>query len=406
MKMKKGKLLLALAFIVSLLSTIEMTARNYTEDELPVVVKNIQEWSADYPTVANNWDGMLVQSLDGTLPPILSIITSINGTSTKGMKTEAFNNILMSKGRATLEFQKKEKGGFASGKCSIVYHTSLYWGEGMNMLYPEAFPSDVSIKGSKSIQFFNINTYDFLITQETGLDETILLDAAGRALRAKGLVKAENDQSDILLTLTTGKDQWNGTSVILNILDGEKHRQGITQVIWSLEMSNLKKDIKESQSAIKSSISKYCANYPFESPAFASEVTTLGIAFNSQEEMYTGRVVEVLKGTDAYTKGLRGGDIIKSGYEGTDLYPLGGARKHWFIAGRKHRQKNWSVSWIMWLPIIPHYWRNNVEHYLIMGGEGNGILNKCHFKIKKSQGGNITVLAPFRSKKFYFTYMR
>lgn len=404
--MRKGKFKLIIVIVFGLLSISSATARAYVEDELPIVVKNIQEWSADYPTVANNWDGMLVQSLEGELPPILSIITSINGMNTKGMKAEAFNNILMNNGKATLEFQKKEKGGFTTGKCVIKYHTSLYWGEGMNLLYPDAFPEDISMKGSKGTQFFNIKTYDFLITSETGLDEAALLDAAGRALRAKGLAKATDNRPDILLTLTTGKDQWNGTSVILNIIDGEKQRQGITQIVWSLEISSLKKDIKESQASIKSSISKYCANYPFDTPAFSNAVTTLGIAFNSQKEMYTGRVVEVLKGTDAYEKGLRGGDIIKSGYEGADLYLIGGARKHWFIAGKKHHRKNWTVAWLMYLPIFPHYYKNDAEHYLIRGGDGSGILNKCHFKIRKAQGGNITVPAPFVEKTFYFTYMR
>ncbi len=313
---------------------------------------------------------------------------------------------MMSKGSSTLEYQKKEKGEVTSGKCAITYHTSIFWGDGMNMEYPEVFPSDISIKNNKSTQFFSLNTYEIQVGQETGLDEKAILDVAGRALRAKGLAKAENGKPDILLTLTTGKDQWNGKSVILNMLDAEKHRNGITQVIWSLEISGLKKEIKESLPTIKSAISKYCANYPFEMPAFCNEVNTIGIGFESKETMYTGRVIEVLKGTDAYKKGLRGGYTLLSGYEGADLYPIGGARKHWFIAGRKQNQKNWSVLWILYLPIIPNYWRNETEHYLSYGGDGNGILNKRHFKIKNSQGKKFTVLAPFFSKTFNFTYIR
>lgn len=404
--MIKRKLLIALIIVIGGLPINYIIAKDYAEDELPIVVKNLQEWSADYPTVINNWDGMLVQSIEGNFPPILSIVTSINGRDTKGMSRVDFNNLLMSDGKAMLEYQKKQKGTVIIDRCTITYHTSIYWGEGMNMEYPEAFPEDIKIKSSKNIQFFNLNTYDLLIGTETGLDESTLLDAAGRALRARGLAKAENNQPDILISLTTGKDQWNGTTVILNMLDGEKRKQGISQVIWSLEISNLKKDIKESQPTIKSAISKYCANYPFEMPAFSHEVRTLGIAFNSHEEMYTGRVVEVLKGTDAYTKGLRGGDIILSGYVGANLYPIGGARKHWFIAGKKHDAKNWNINWIMWLPILPTYWKNDAEHYLIEDGGADGFVDKCHFKIQKAQGRKTKINAPFIEKKFLFTYMR
>lgn len=405
--MEHKRLFLSLLMtIAGVMISEKSLAGNYSEESLPIVVKNINEWSKEFPTVINNWNGMLTTSISGTLPPVLSVITSINGISTNGMTQEHFNELLMSSDKSTIEFEKKEQGGYVKDKCTISYNRNIYWAEGINMEYPEEFPDNVNLKSSKNTQFYKINSFSYIIGSDTGLDEYAILEVAGRVLSAKGLVKLENGEADIVLSLNTGKDQWNGNTVILNIYDGKKMKQGIKQSIWSLEINSLKKDMKANLSTIKTVIYNYSVNYPFDVPIFSHKITTLGIGFKSEDAVGTGQVIKVLQGTDAYEKGLRDGDMILSAYLGGQWIiplPYFAGRKYWFKANHRPNQKLWSFMWFI-IP-FPFYTKNHSDHYLVMS-EGFDVSNRNHFKVKKKDGRKIKMDAPFKKQTFNFIYMR
>ena len=71
--------------IIVLLFAYTVCAKSYDASQLPIVVRNIPEWSNEYPTVINNWKGLMVKSHNGELPPLLAVVTTINGKDTKSM---------------------------------------------------------------------------------------------------------------------------------------------------------------------------------------------------------------------------------------------------------------------------------------------------------------------------------
>ena len=284
--------------------------KHYSEEQLPVVVKCVDEWSNDYLTVINNWNGILIDSLEGELPPVMSIITSINGKNAKGMEVQTFNDILMDNGSAELEFMKLRNGETIVKKCTITFQPTIYWIGGLTVEYPEDFPEYINIRNKKGIEFYKYRTFRYVLQSFKDLDEKSILETATAVLKTKGLEKVDNENSDLALLLETGKDQWNGATIILNILDGNKLGQGISQVLWSVEISGLSKQLQESITFINTNISKYLSNYPFDIPSFCNKVSTIGLGSESEASFLEGKLSKVLVGTIFYKAGIRSGDIL------------------------------------------------------------------------------------------------
>jgi hypothetical protein len=400
-------------------------------------VRNIPEWSNEYPTVINDWKGMFVQSVTGELPPILSVVTSLNGNDTKGMNEEMFNDLLMSQSKSKIEYLVKKDGSNVKKECIIQYHKSIYWAGGITMNDPEPFTENIAIKNIKNASVFNLNTYAYKTGNLTDLDETALLEVAGKALSRLGYKKTDNlSKSDMVMVLSKEKDDYNGLKITLSVLDGNKFRSGIERILWSLDVTDINGDLKKQEGVIKTALNKNCANFPFDIPTYSQGIYTLGIAFESQQAVSSGKTLEILKNSDAYDKGLRSGDAIVGAYERAEcLFFMTKTRRYYFKPNKRNRQKNWSVDLFLILPIIPHFKYNNAETYL--SDDGVAISSKTetkleralvgglllidsdsnsksvfknpynnHFKIRDGSGHNFTVNAPFEKRKLNFRYIR
>ena len=299
--MRKVNLILILLFCIL---HINVFAKSYDASQLPIVVRNIPEWSNDYPTVINDWKGMFVQSVNGELPPILSVVTSINGQNTKGMNEDTFNDVLMSQSKSKIEYLVKKDGNNVKKECTIQYHKSIYWAEGITMNDPEAFAENISIKNTKNASVFSLNTFAYKTGILTELDEVAVLEAAGKSLIRLGFKKDDNiNKSDMVLVLAKGRDNYNSQKITLKILDGKKLRSGAERVLWSLDVTDINGDLKRQESLIKTALSKNCSNFPFDIPTYSQSIYTLGIAFESEEAVSSGKTLEILKNSDAYDKG-------------------------------------------------------------------------------------------------------
>lgn len=403
--MKKVK---TLFFMFLCILHLNMYAKAYDASQLPIVVRNIPEWSSEYPTVLNNWKGMFVNSIKGELPPVLSVVVTLNGKNTHGMSEETFNDLLMAQGKCHLEYMVKKDGTNVKKDCTIQYHKLIYWAEGIEMKDPEPFPENISLKNNKNSSVFSFNTFSYKTGQIQELDETSVLEAAGKSLARLGFKKTEDvKSSDMILVLSKGRDYYNGHKISLDILDGRKLQDGIERKLWSLEITDINGNIKQSENVIKTVLNKICANFPFDAPTYSQSIYTLGIAFESKQAVSTGKTIEILKNSDAYDKGLRSGDAIIGAYAGyTSNITLTKTRRYYFKPNKKNRHKNWGVDLFLILPIIPQFTFNNTETYLTDGKWRGGSSSKNHFKVRNQYRKKFTVLAPFEKRTFNFKYIR
>lgn len=389
------------------LTNFNVYARNYVVSELPIVVRYITEWTADYPTVINNWNGMFVEKVNGNMPPIMSVVVSINGQDTKGMKEDVFNDILMSKTECQLTYLQKEKGANVEKKCTLSYNNQIYWAEGVTLFYPASFTDDFKLRNDKRMHAFDYCKYSFQTGNVEELDEISILRAAGKAFNTLGYDESEDGNSDIILALAKGKDEYNGQTITLHVLDGEKLRKGENHILWSITLSGLNNVLKSNEGTIKTLLNRNCTIFPFDVPTYSMSMETLGVAFKSKADVSSGRILKVLPHSDAYEKGLRGGDVIYAAYTGMNDFNLYAKTRHYYFkANKKEHAKNWGMDLLLFLPLIPSITYNNAEHYLVDGKNHGSEYANNHFRVKKRNGYKEKMLAPFYKHTFTFKYIR
>ena len=407
LNIKKTYYAIMLLTLVEFMSS-ETHAKTYSAPELPLVVKIMPEWSNEYPTVTNNWEGMLSQTMSGEIPPLLSVITALNGKDTRGMSETEFYELLMSSNRSTIDYQIKKNGINTKQQCTIQYHQNIYWAEGLHLTSPADFPQDVTVKCLRNASAFSFNTFGYQLNSLDVINEQAVLEAAGKSLSKLGFSKVEADKNpDMVLCLSLGRDKYNAHMVTLTIMDGKRLRDGQERPLWTIDITNLRENLKSQESTIKTLLNQMCINFPFDQPTYSQSIYTLGIAFDNEESVPTGRILEVMKGSDAYEKGLRGGDVITKAFSGGAFYLYRyHTRRTYFKANHKNRHKNWGVDLaFLVLPIIPHYNYNNAYHYLIDDNiRGEGKTNR--FKVKSPYGQEKEMYAPFETRQIYLKYIR
>ena len=394
-------------FLVCMVQT-GIYVKAYEVSQLPIVIRTVPEWSDEYPTVINNWRGLLVTSVKGELPPLLSIVTSINGRTTKGMSEESFYKILMSDEKSTIEYLIKIEGENIKRECILSYHKSIYWAEGFTLSNPETFSDNIQIQNLKNASAFSFNTFAYQLGNVEELEELKVLESAGKSLVRLGFKKIDDtDSADLILKLSKGRDNYNGYKLSLNILDRKKLTAGHERIIWTLDINGLNSDLKHQESNIKNGFSKGCNNFPFDIPVYSYNITTLGIAFESESAVPTGKTLEILPNSDAYNKGLRSGDAIVKAYAGySSNFSYTKTRRCYFKPNKKDKAKNWGVDLILFLPIIPQFTFNNAYHYLVDNELRGGISSYSHFEVRNKYGKRFRVYAPFEKRTFNFKYIR
>lgn len=392
-------------FVCMLQATIY--AKAYEVSQLPIVVRVIPEWTNEYPTVINNWNGIFVSSVQGELPPILSVVTSINGCSTKGMSESSFNDILMKVEESKIEYLVKIEGENKKKECILHYHKSIYWAEGVKLSNPETISDNIQIQNLKNASAFNFNTFAFQLGYVEEIEEEKVLKSVATRLRNLGFKKTDDtDSADMILKLSKGRDNYNGYKLSLNILDRKVLTGGNERIIWTLDINGLKNDLKRHQNDIIRSFNDVCRYFPFDVPVYSNSITTLGIAFESKSAVPTGRTLMILPNSDAYNKGLRSGDAIIKAYVGgnTALY-MTKTRRCYFKPNKKDGSKNWGIDFLAVFPIIPKYTINWAYDYLSLRRYDDQI-SKHHFRIRSKNGNKFTVDAPFEKQTIKFKYIR
>lgn len=367
--MRNGKLILLAGFLCCLTGL-------YAQEH-SLEVRNLKKWGHQYLTVTNNWNGLFVTVAEGELPPLLSVITEINGTSTEGMSSLAFYRILDGNREVNLSYLQKENGKNVLKHSVLSIRKNYYIAGGVVKKSPLAKPNEINIASAPDVDFFDYCTVDFRVEGDDQLTDRNILDEVSEVFTFRGM-KRSTDNPDLIISIQKSLEQSTNsvyvpetrqvvntgstTTLQRNIFTGKKYlatyqnnqviksggythtgvsatfhlvltiqdnvskrdaqttSDGGTQsallTVWKLDYNVFSSKAIDIMDQARGGVSYWCLNYPFSEPMFSYSVNTLGIVFASPDHISSGEIVDVLEGTDAYKKGLRAGDSILKGYTG------------------------------------------------------------------------------------------
>ena len=227
--MKKLFLFLLLMFYVS----NSCAETGYAEHAL--MVHRLSYWAPDYLTVTNNWDNMFFSNAPSTLKS-LSVITEVNGQSTKDMEPEDFYALIDNASSFTITYMSKIRGENKTymqpltpkkGKlflCDVSNVSNIgacwpttsdeYWyytnqdqeiknygswtrevGVGQTPL------ESTTLMADHNTDFFQFNTFAYMVAGDDYMIDLGLVQALAKDLEKKGL-KYNSENPDIYLYLT------------------------------------------------------------------------------------------------------------------------------------------------------------------------------------------------------------
>ncbi|MBR5062765.1 MAG: hypothetical protein IKX24_11595 [Prevotella sp.] len=343
-------------FIVALFS---MTIKAQFQADHALEVKRLTNWAPDYLTVTNNWNNMCIEPEAPTLK-YLSVITAINGESTKDMDEAEFYNILDNNNSFELSYQTKTNG---QNKQFTKHFTKRKGKLLVTKAPPTEMPATISLLSDMDVDFFAINTFDYRLAGDDQLMDKTLMEVFADRLQSKGL-KRTTDNPDIYLYITKDVNQKiesmyvpqyktttesDGTSVGMgnflgvrglsvggssgnattvtqdvgymrtnvqadaylefSILDSRKLNNENAPVIWQLTYSEHCTNEIRLLEMVKRWIGSWALEYPFHESVMSSSVSTWGVFCNNFMQDTT--ISDIVSGSKAEQMGCKVGDAIK-----------------------------------------------------------------------------------------------
>ncbi len=424
-------------------------------------VKRFEQWGRDYLTVTNNWDGLISTVTSGELPPVMSVITSVNGVSTKEMTTAAFDRVCATSKELNLVYLQKKNGENVEKKVTIQSNAGQYFPGGFEKQFPMQKPNTINMVADSDFDFFEFNTFDFRVEGDDKLMDRSILEAIAEVYERRGM-KRDKQNPDLIFTVQKSLNQTTNsvyvpetqqvvntgytTAVKRNVFTGKNYvstqshntvvrsggythtgvsatfhlvftvfKNDTTQaddmpVVWKLDFNKFASSAIDILSVTNDEVSFWCSQYPFNDVKFSYIAKTAGIIFESEEAYRKGMVANVLPGTDAYAKGLRGGDQIVRAYTGGIAALLFNRWRLSYFKPNSSRKRFYSWFWVYCFPVWP--WCNeNRAHsekdYLFKKPalflEDKG--QKAHFVVKKANGKKKTIDAPFGKGVYNYEYI-
>lgn len=406
----------------------------------PLEVKRFKQWGHKYLTVTNNWNGMFANVVSGDLPPTMALITAVNGESTEEMTPETFDKKLSQGGDFTIDYIEKDNG--VNHVKQVVFKANTYYLSGLKKQAPDAKPATINLVSDSDIDFFDYNTYDFILEGDDKLTDKEIYETLAASFENRGL-KRNNENPDLIFkmektfhqnsnstyvpetrqvvntgsTTTSWRDkkgnihyntyQNNQTirsggytrttntsslHVLFVAYDGKKYRENPESmpVVWKLDYNSFFDSFVDMMNVMRTNVSYWCNCYPFAEQKFSYSVQSHGVFFNSYEDQTTGEIVDVLKGSDAYNKGLRAGDKIMRIYKGKIYGIFWWQGRSTYFKADSYKEK--SKSWVMpacYIPIPIPFRRSVTLHmydYLDDIGRKNANPAPLHYVILDSSG--------------------
>lgn len=353
--------------LVVLLVFCNVLAKAQYEAAHAIEVKRLTNWAPDYLTVTNTWNNMCITPAVSSLK-CMSVVTAINGQSTKDMDEEEFYSVLNLGETFSLTYLTKTNGQ------NREYTKQFKKRRGKLLATPAANKSKrstISLLSDNDVDFFRFNTFDYRLAGDDQLMDKTIMEVFAENLRAKGL-KRVTDNPDIFLYVTkdlnqkiesiyvpqyttttktgdtgiginnifglkgvnvggsagsattttkeTGSMRTNVTAdayLELSILDASRLDSEEAPVIWQLTYSEHRTSEIRLLDAVKDWIGSYMTEYPFHDAVVGEFVYTWGVFCDSFAKKPV--LSDVVPGSKAELLGCKPGDEIKYvRYMGTD----------------------------------------------------------------------------------------
>lgn len=385
----------------------------------PIEVKRFKQWGHKYLTVTNNWDGLFAVVESGELPPTLALITAVNGESTEEMTPEAFDKKLSQGGDFTIDYIEKDNG--VNHTKQVVFKANNYYLSELTKLTPNEKPATINLVSDNDIDYFDYNTYDFILEGDDKLTDKEIYETLATSFENKGL-KRSTENPDLIFkmektfhqnssstyvpesrqvvntgsTTSTWRDKKGNIHVntyqnnqtvrtggythttntsSLHVLfiayDGKKYRENPESmpIVWKMDYNSFFNSFVDMMSIMRTNVSYWCNCYPFAEQKFSYSIQSRGVFFKSYEDQITGEIVDVLKGSDAYNKGLRAGDKIMKIYDkGSYLIFLLWGRATYFKADSYEEKGKQLIMPAAYIPIpIPFHRKYTLCKYDYLG---------------------------------------
>lgn len=421
-----------------------------------IEVKRLRQWGHEYFTVTNNWNGIFVSPIKGEVPPVLAVITEINGEMTKDMSLEQFYLVLDNSLEVSFTYLLK-KSGENLIKTVVLEPRKDYYLSDLKIVAPFAKPNTINIASDADIDYFNYNTFDYKVEGDDPLTDKSILDELSEVFEGRGM-KRDTENPDLILTLSkslqqstnsvyvpktqqvvstgsttslqrnifTGKNyvatQQHNTVISsgdythtgvnatfklqLSVIDNKKNNDNMANVlpvVWKLDYNVFSSNAIDIMEETKNGVSYWCMNYPFSEPMFSYSIQTTGVVFQDYKSIKTGKIVDVLSGTDAYAKGLRKGDqIIRAYWKGFTMFVISSS-SHSYFRANSDRTRFWGTCWMYCIPIFPINSKNRPYDYLTYYSDFWG--NRAYFKVLHPDGSTSKMKAPFSISTFDYEYI-
>lgn len=426
-----------------------------------IEVHRLSNWGRDFLTVTNNWFGIYATPTEGQLPPCMAVITEVNGQSTKEMTETRFNEIIGQNDRVEITYLQKENGKNVEKRSVLTPRKDYHIVGGVAECLPKVKPSTINFTADTDIDFFDYNTYDYIVAGDDKLTDKDICRQLGKAFEARGM-RYSTDSADIIFTMQKAFDQsssshyvpktsqvvntgsttsyWNDKkgklhastyqnnqtvtqggysytesnttlNVLVNVMDGKKYRENPESmpVVYRFDFNQHYGSLVDMKGAIRSDVTEWLSIYPFTQPVFSDKVETTGIVFNSYEDIRSGLIKDVLPGTEAWNKGLRAGHQIEKAYMGRCyFFWWWRARRKFFEAGSDKTSFACPVmiGYIILLPIpFPgNKIKNQPYDYLTIEKKKSLIENQWYEGHDKS-GGKFKIKGPFKASSYHYNYI-
>ena len=199
------------------------TTISYAEyAEHALIVHRLSYWAPEYLTITNNWNNLCFNSAPSSLKS-LSVITDINGKSTKDMEPEDFYAIIDKSSTFNITYITKirgenktftEKLKKKNGKLHFEYRDYSrigdedFWffrdGDERGSHAPKIGPKPsecTSIMADQNTDFFQFSTFDYMVAGDDYMIDLGLAQTFAKELEKKGL-KYNPENPDLHLYLT------------------------------------------------------------------------------------------------------------------------------------------------------------------------------------------------------------
>lgn len=221
--------------LIVMLAVATNAYADYAEHAL--IVHRLSNWAPDYLTVTNNWDNMFFSPTPSTLKT-LSVITEINGESTKDMEPNDFYTIIDQSSSVTLTYITKIRGENKiytqqlSKKSGMLFYKlaklrdsgtskDLYWFNnnkeqrglksptlnwyGYDYNYGPTPKMSTTLMADHNIDFFNFCTFDYMVAGDDYMVDLGLVRTLTKELEKKGL-KYDPNNPDLHVYFTKSAD--------------------------------------------------------------------------------------------------------------------------------------------------------------------------------------------------------